>query len=84
MNARRVELHIEELVLHGFHPSDRYRIAAALESELGRLVTEGGAEALKAGDRSTLDAGAFSLRTGTHSADVGRQAARALMGGLAK
>ena len=38
-----VELHIEELVLHGFEPGDRDQIAQAVERELARLLlAEGG------------------------------------------
>ena len=37
-----VQLHIEELVLHGFAPADRYRIAAAVQLELTRLLAEHG------------------------------------------
>ena len=35
-----VHLHIQELVLHGFAPADRYAVAAAVEQELGRLFAE--------------------------------------------
>ena len=37
-----VELHIEELVLHGFTPDDRYAIGGAVERELVRLLGEQG------------------------------------------
>lgn len=37
-----VELHIEQLVLHGFAPSDRYRIGAAIQQELARLLAQQG------------------------------------------
>lgn len=43
---RSVEIHIEELVLHGYAPQDRYRIAAAVEAELVRLFTEKGLPSL--------------------------------------
>ena len=43
MKARRavptVSLHIETLVLDGFAPGDRYRIGAAMQRELERLVS---------------------------------------------
>jgi hypothetical protein len=38
----KIALHIEELVLHGFAPGDRYAIATGLQSELARLLTEHG------------------------------------------
>jgi hypothetical protein len=37
-----LDLSIEELVLHGFRPGDRYAIADAVERELTRLFTEQG------------------------------------------
>ena len=37
-----VQLQIGELVLHGFAPAERYRIAAAVEAELSRLIAENG------------------------------------------
>lgn len=51
MNSERSELNtqasmqlrIEELVLHGFAPSDRYAIGNAVERELARLLGEQGA-----------------------------------------
>ena len=42
MNPREIEVHIEELVLHGFQPYDRWPIAAALEGELRGLLAECG------------------------------------------
>jgi hypothetical protein len=33
-----INLHIEELVLHGFAPGDRHRISEAVEQELTRLI----------------------------------------------
>jgi hypothetical protein len=38
-----IELRIEELVLQGFVPSDRYAIGDAVERELARLLGEHGA-----------------------------------------
>ena len=40
--AGNIELHIEELVLHGFEPGDRHRIGEAIERELARLFAEQG------------------------------------------
>jgi hypothetical protein len=39
---RMVNVYIEELVLHGFEPGERHRIAASVEQELARLVRERG------------------------------------------
>jgi hypothetical protein len=38
----RIEVSIDELVLHGFAPADRIRIREAVTTELARLFTEHG------------------------------------------
>jgi hypothetical protein len=38
-----IELHIEELILHGLPYDQRRRVAAAIEQELTRLLAERGA-----------------------------------------
>lgn len=38
--SRRVELHIEELVLHGFPPLDARAVGEAVERELAALMAE--------------------------------------------
>lgn len=79
-----VELHIEELVLHGFPRSDRYRIAEAVELELSRLVTRVGlSPSLK--QEATVDrvrGGSFQVAPGARAEATGRQIARAVFGGL--
>lgn len=42
MNPREIDVHIEELVLHGFKPANRWLIADALEQELRGLLTAKG------------------------------------------
>src|SRR5262245_52463743 len=76
-----INLHIEQLVLHGFSPGDRYAIADALERELTRLFAEQGALAHSfAQDVSTrrLDAGAFNVAPDSDPAVIGIQSARSL------
>jgi len=84
MKPRTVELHIEELVLHGFAPGDRYRIAEAVQAELTRLFTEQGVpSSLAASDEITrLDAGAFPVAENSKAAVVGAQVAQVVYGGL--
>ena len=41
MAPARIELHIEELVLHGFAPGDRRPLGEAVERELTRLLGGG-------------------------------------------
>ena len=79
-----IELHIEELVLHGFAPGDRHRIGDAVERELIRLLEGRGLvtpfETAMAMER--IDAGSVSVRPGAPVETVGRETARALHRGL--
>ena len=42
----KIEIYIEELVLHGFTGVDRYAIGDAVSTELARLISEQGSPAL--------------------------------------
>ena len=68
-----IELHIEELVLDGFEPHQRYEIAEALRTRLGEVLTERGLPS-SLGDTSSIDAGSISFggasRTGAAAADA--------------
>lgn len=83
-----LELRIDELVLHGFRPGDRYAIAEAVQRELGRLFTEAGVPpGLAARERELfrLDAGSFEMAHAATPDAVGTQVAGALyrsLGGL--
>jgi hypothetical protein len=81
-----VELHIEELRLHGFAPGARYAIGEAVQRELSRLIAERGlAPTLAAaGDRASLDGGTFHMAPGTLPERIGMQVARAIYGGLSR
>jgi hypothetical protein len=84
-NARHaVELRIEELVLDGFAAYDRYRIGAAMEAEMTRLLAEQGVPLSLArdGEIARLDGGAFEMAAHSRAEVIGAQVARALYGGL--
>ena len=83
---RSIELHIEELVLHGFSAGDRYRIADALQVELARLLTEENLSLSAAFDTrlESLDAGVFQVGSESKSGLIGGQVARALFRGVAR
>jgi hypothetical protein len=77
---RPVEIHIEELVLHGFASGDRHRIANAVQQELARLMT---AQTVAASRENplTLDrmqGGTFRVGPGTKPDVIGSQIARAV------
>ncbi len=78
-----IELHIDELVLHGFNPADRRRIGEAVERELARLLGEEGIPG-GSGDVqiSRLDGGSITLAPGARPEAVGAEIARSVHGSL--
>jgi hypothetical protein len=79
-----IELHIEELVLHGFVPSDRYRIGDAVERELAHLLIEK-REMMSWSANSEVervDGGAFYMATGAHADTLGAQVAQSVFRAL--
>ena len=81
MNLR---LHIDELVLEGFPPHDRYRIAAAVEAGLAAHFAEHGMPPglANGGSIPSLDGGAFNIAPGVRPESIGAQVAQSLYGGL--
>jgi hypothetical protein len=82
--ARAVEVHIEELILHGFAPGDRHAIAEAVEHELAQLIgqgqlpiSHGNPVALK-----QVDAGTFQVKANSRPANNGTQIARLVFRGM--
>ncbi len=75
-----VTIEIDELVLHGFPAGDRHAIAAALETELARLILERGLPAgLADGVGVELTpSGRFTLAPGAAGAAVGVGAVEAV------
>jgi hypothetical protein len=75
-----IELHIEELVLHGFASRDQYRIAEALERELAGLFSEQTIPPalLNGGEVAHLNAGAVQVHSGARPDAIGAQVARAV------
>ena len=84
MKPENVELHIEELVLRGFAPGDRYRIGEVVERELARLFVEQDVppSLIQGSEVERLDGGAFEVAHGSKSETVGVQVAQAIYGGL--
>jgi hypothetical protein len=75
-----ISVEIDELVLHGFPPGERYRIAESVAAELTRILADRGlpepVAAPPHGD--TVRGGSFTLR----HADGGAQIAAAIYRGL--
>lgn len=86
MKPENIELQIEELVLHGFAPGDRYRIGEAVERELANVFTEHGAphSVAQGGEAARLDGGAFEVRTASTAEAVGLQVAQAVFDGFSR
>lgn len=85
MSGRRIELRIDELILHGFEPGDRHRIGEAVQNELGRLL-RGQGTPLAAENRGRIDVikgGAFTVTPGGGPESTGMQIARAVHDGIA-
>jgi len=80
MNRVQLELHIEELILHGFAAFDRHRVSEAMKSELARLFAEKGLppSLASSSEMAALDAGEFQLAPGAGPRAVGSRAARAV------
>jgi hypothetical protein len=77
-----VRLHIEELVLHGFAPSDRHAIGDAVHQELTRLLVEQGVPALLTrGGETERIAGSFPVAPGARPQVIGARVAEAVYGG---
>ena len=74
-----LELHIDELVLHGFDPRDRHAIGDAVQQELHRLVAERGIAPVDAPiEIPHLDAGTIDLGPTTRGQGAGPSIARAV------
>jgi len=83
-NPQSIELHIEELVIHGFAPDNHERFGAAVESELTRLLSERGivrslSESIEI---EQIHGGAFRVRQDDESEAVGEQLAKAIYLGV--
>jgi hypothetical protein len=86
MSPREIQVHIEELVLHGFSAADAPGIGAAVERELARLFAQGGVPASLSGGaaRDTIDAGTFEGSPERPASDMGAKVAQSVYGGLGK
>ncbi len=81
MNPREIEVHIEELVLHGFAPGDRWRIGDVLESELRGLLMEKGLPVAWHQSPEKIEAGPLRAASLTKPSRAGRQIARTIWKG---
>ena len=82
-STMNIEITINELVLEGFPEMDRGDIAAAVEGELVRMISERGlpSSLSTGGAIRQLDGGSFTGQPGASAATIGAQVALALYGG---
>lgn len=74
MRPSRVEVRIEELVLHGFSSLDRHAVGDAVQRELAaRIAEEGSVAPLPAG---VVDAGEFTAPSGLAADALGTRIAQ--------
>ena len=81
---RQIEVHIEELVLHGFDPRERWQISDTLENELHRLLVEQGVPRAWFSSPDRIDAAVIPPTSLTRPAQDGTEIARAAYRGGAK
>jgi hypothetical protein len=81
MTARRVELHIEELVLEGVRPIEAQRVGTAVERELARLLRDNGVPH-RAGAGEDPAPVTLQRRIGEPPAQLGTRLAGAIYGRL--
>lgn len=85
-----IELHIEELVLHGVALENHAQLAAAVERELTQLLSERGIQPSLSGDLEIerLHGGAFRTRQGESATSLSHHLAgaiyRSITGGTRK
>lgn len=79
-----LELHIEELVLHGFKPGDRHAISDAVQVELTRLLTEQGvSSSLAQGvEVPRIDGGSFNVKANSKPNAIGTHVAESVYKGM--
>jgi hypothetical protein len=82
LKPQAVELHIEELVLHGFARGDRLSIGDAVERELSRLIAEGGL-AGSSWEAEHVNAGGFKVAPNAKPRTIGTEIAGNIYRGIA-
>ena len=79
-----IDLHIDQLILHGFAAVDREQLVIAVERELSHLLSEDGTPAAlsTSGFAARLDGGSFALTPDMSAENIGTHVARAIHGGM--
>lgn len=83
---QNIELHIEEFILHGFPPCDRYRIVQVFQNEMIRLFSEQDMQFSLSRDRefTRIDSGNFEIDRKAKPEIIGSKVAQTIHGALNK
>lgn len=84
VSSRSIEVHIDELVLHGFSQADRRPIADAIERELSALLACDGLPVARSFEIEHLNGGTFRVGETARPESAGASVARAIYGGLGR
>ena len=81
-----IEINIQELILHGFPPADRYKIGEAVRSELARMIMDKGLPQnfSQGTEIPGIDGGSFNMSKDMNPQTIGNHIARSVYGGLTK
>jgi hypothetical protein len=84
MKPREIEVHVEELILHGFEHTNRWRIADALQQELRGLLTAKGVPSLWLSNPERIEGRTMPSASLTRPAQAGAEIAAAVYRGGGK
>jgi hypothetical protein len=86
LDEPNVVMKIEQMILEGFGPSDRYRIGDSVQNELERIFTEQGVSWTinKSIEIETLDGGEFATTRPIRARSVGNQLAQSVYQGITR
>ena len=83
MKSKEIELHIKQLVLHGFSTADKYHIGVAMKRELTRLMNRQGFSAVSSGVVS-VDASSFTATANATPEHIGSRVAECVYRGFSR
>ncbi len=83
---KSINLHIDQLTLHGFDRIDRQQVGSAVQSELSRLIREQGLPSSLNQPHTigSLNAGELKAGQNTGANNVGTQVAQKIYRGMVK
>lgn len=81
-----INIHIDQLTLHGFNRIDRNQVGSAVQNELSRLIRQQGLPSSLNQTQTigNLNAGKFKTGQSTGASSVGTQVAQKIYRGMAR